>query len=238
MRTNAREKHKVKEKLSRAQIQKRNELWKISRDEGRISIPIKPYQDGFLLSYKVRDDYSRSRFGDNLRKALDLVNISQVSQTKDWYGVERQLRQKKGFKPTIKRLQTRILNENKLYELPQEIRKFFIRVKSVTIPFIGGGTKEINYYTLDHRYLELVAKPRIITHRQELDGNAESKYQRHENHVKTHNIEAEYNHYYDGYYGCRCEYCMGLIKQRKLKNLTKKELMEHLNGSWESQEGD
>lgn len=162
----------LKERLDELYAIKRTAVW----------VPVKPYQDGWIIGFVLRQDALGRKDAPAMLEALkvagtpyetkDLKKISRVRQLKSWnkchsifmvkrkynlFSANKKLNEEYYAGPTLHTL------DPKRYEaLSLAAKSFFYKVTEVSI--WGGRTYDRYYHSVPSYYIELRVTKRIVTH--------------------------------------------------------------------------
>lgn len=178
---------------------KSTEIWKAIRELPLVPIE-NPYQKGWKRFFVVREDVLKSKEGEFFENLLLKINTFQYSNQKKF--TERKRRnQKKVDAPKEQKLLDlfpRELNCEKL-NLSDKEKKYFEQVEKWCA--INKNFRTVFQFTESWRYV-LKIKPNIITHKQSIDSDLESQYNRLENYITNKDLRRKINKIkgIEGYY--------------------------------------
>lgn len=151
-----------------------NEIYKLQRQAPKV--PITPYQNGWIVTIVLRDDYLRSDKGAIVAPLLEsLVSdivvknpkyISQIRKKPSLYDARRVLNTNKYFyhSPYI-----RPINQELYEKLSQQEQKYFSLDWFESQKDRWGGKRNSYYLDIPQHYLVVKITKRIITHAKEID---------------------------------------------------------------------
>lgn len=139
----------------------------------------KPYNDGWVISYRLRDDARRRKDFPILQEVLDLGYAT--SHTSNLNFVKAIRRGDKILTYTKKKKKVRVDLRPGTYSIPEkkyltfspEVKKYFI-LDTTSDPYKLRGVK-IYYASISSYYLKLRVKPHTITHTVKKGGDIETE---------------------------------------------------------------
>lgn len=168
-------KHREKRKAIRALFTEYNSLgWPRHGIKG-FPVPLEqPYQKGYIGTYVIKPMYERSWMGENLKKALALVNVKEIHKNEDFTFRPSRKQRKRGYLSCQQLPVLKKLTDEQLAELPTCLSKYFIKTAPTLFYYFGMHRFERGW-TLDSKYIELHVEPNMVTHRIEVDNERESR---------------------------------------------------------------
>ena len=175
-------KYSKKEKQALALQREMAEFWAKMRKAGYVKLD-KPVRDGWEVQWKIRDDIARSKNGEFMQKALNLVKVTPVyCDNKKCFkifkygyvpaGYEEIVRSKKGVKVKVKPDMRRI-SKKEYDELEPKVQRYFVEhVKDSRMP----GVKIYTYgLTLTYE-LDVKVSRSYITHKRIIDPELDKRF--------------------------------------------------------------
>jgi len=146
-------------------------------------IPLpEPYQKGWLITIKLRDDIANRKDANDILKAIE-IGYYKERFTNSVDEVKSVRAGKKSYSKIVKkkRITTelvpsfRYINEKKYIELPDNIRKYFyLDVFNESYKKYGHKLYQIK---IPYYYITLRVKPNMITHTRQKGGELEERYE-------------------------------------------------------------
>lgn len=139
-----------------------------------------PYQNGWVLSFELRDDIKNRKDYNNIQKALDLVHYSIKTRNVKLIKYIRNHKNFSNFNFNGKKYETihpqlQLLREKQYNSLTEEIKKWFtLDSENEKYASFRGHKYKIN---IPRYWLEIRIKPFMITHAYQKGGKLEKRLQ-------------------------------------------------------------
>lgn len=205
-------------------INEKRSRWAKGGDGTTYPIPLdEPYQKGYEGTYKIRDDFARSKWGETMALALAEVNVVARHSNPEFKFIPTKKQKKRGAETMDCRPPLRCLTQRKWESLHPLVARWFYREEKIEFYF-GSPITSVRYLFNPLRHtLTFSVKPYMVTHRLGVDYVAARRQGELSEKINRDLLWVKYGRYFDGGYS---HYVGGHYKHIELEKVNRREYRE------------